>query len=41
MEAEGKAKEQDEEDHGNFEEGQDDVSEDDDVDPNPIEESHV
>ena len=41
MEAEGKPNEQDEKDDGDLQEREDDVFEDDDVDPNPVEESHV
>ena len=41
MEAEGKANKKDEEDDGDLQEGEDDVFEDDDVDANPIEKSHL
>ena len=41
MEAEGEANEEDEEDDGDLQEGEDDVFEDDNVDPDPVEESHL
>ena len=41
MEAEGEANEQDYEDDRNLQEGEDHVLEDDDVDPDPVEESHL
>ena len=41
MEAEGEADEQDEKDDGDLQEGEDDVFEDDDVDSDPVEKSHL
>ena len=41
MEAEGESNEQDDKDNGNLEEGEDDIFEDDYVDPNLVEKSHV
>ena len=41
MKAEGEANEKDEEDDGDLQEGEDDVFEDDDVDADPVEKSHL